>query len=94
MTAAIADLITSGRIADLILAIMAIEAAIFGILSRRTGKGPPIGLLIVTMLSGAFLVLALRGALTGAAWPLIAGALTLSMVAHAAFIAVAWRSPR
>jgi hypothetical protein len=83
-------LITSGRIADVILAIVAIEAILtLFLIGRSSGlaacRGPLAGLA-----AGASLVLALRAALTGAGWPAIALFLSLGLVSHVA--EVLWRA--
>ena len=61
-------LFASGRIVDLILALVALEA--LGLLAyhRRTGRGPAPADALSNLLSGACLMLALRGALVGAWW--------------------------
>lgn len=73
-------LIASGRVADLVLAVMALEAVAL-IAFLRPGQIELVGLL-GNLAGGAALVLALRFALTSAPWPWIAGALLLSMVGH------------
>lgn len=80
------ELIVSGRIADIILAVMALEAvAILGLMRPRTPT--TIIALAGNLIGGAGLVLALRAALTGAEWPWIAGSLLLSMAGHVADLA-------
>lgn len=94
MTDTIAWLFASGRIADVILSLIGIEAIILVVLKLWRGAGPSLPVTLVTMASGALLILAVRGALMGAAWPVIAAPLTLSMVAHLTFLAIVWRSDR
>lgn len=94
MTQAIAWLFSSGRIADVILAMIAIEAVVLMLLKYWRGIGPRVSVTLVTVVSGALLILAVRGALMGAAWPVVAVPLTLSMVAHFTFLAIVWRSDR
>lgn len=76
-----ATLLTDGLIADVALAILALEAVVLWAVSRRRpglfrGVAP-------FLVAGAGLLLALKGALAG--WPptAILGGLTLSGVAHA-----------
>jgi hypothetical protein len=94
VTDGIATLITSGRIADLILAVMAAEAVLLIGLKVWTERGPSIASMAAMLISGGGLALALRGALTGASWTVIAAPLSISMVAHVAFLALAWREKR
>ncbi|RTL66330.1 MAG: hypothetical protein EKK41_19000 [Hyphomicrobiales bacterium] len=72
-----ADLFTGGRIVDIIFAVMAVEALVLILVLRR-----PAGMVATMLLPGACLLLALRGALTGAHWSLLAGSLALAFVAH------------
>jgi hypothetical protein len=78
------------RFIDVILALVALEAvALLGLRALR-GSGPaPLGFMC-TLLAGAFLLIALRQALAGAAAPLIAGCLLLSLIAHLADLALRW----
>lgn len=71
--------IESGRIVDLILAMLALEA--IGLAWWRRARG---GLLpfLPGLAAGACLLLALRAATTAAAWPWIAVALLGALVAH------------
>ncbi len=82
-----AELIQSGRIADILLAILAIEALILGLVLRaRSGEARPESWtvrLAGLLLPGVMFVLALRLALTGAAWPWIALTLAGAGAAHA-----------
>lgn len=77
-----ADLFASGRIVDLILVLLVLEGLALVAWQRWTGRGPQPGGLIANLLAGAMLLLALRGALTGAAWPWIALPLALALPAH------------
>lgn len=80
------DFIASGRIADLVLAIMAVEAAFIFAVLRPAGSRSALGI-AGNLVAGAGLVLALRCSLTGAEWPWIAGSLLLSMAGHVADMA-------
>ena len=86
-----AELVASGRIVDLIIGLMVVEGLVLAIHHRRTGRGIGAVELAVSLLAGAFLLLSLRAALTGAAWPTIAMWLTGALVAHLADVARRWR---
>lgn len=75
-------LLTSGRLVDLILLGMMLEAAALLFYRRRTGRGPSARDFLANMAAGACLLLALRGALTGAGAGPIALALAGALVAH------------
>jgi len=75
-------LFSSGRVADLVLAVMAIEFALLAVARRRRDPPGPLAPLAWTFASGAALVVALRFALTDAGWPWIAAALSAALVAH------------
>lgn len=75
-------LVRSGHVADVILACLLIEAAALLAWNRATGRGLAPGAVAALLLPGAFLVLALRLALTGAAWTLIPVALVGALAAH------------
>jgi hypothetical protein len=78
----IAALFRNGYIADIVLAVMLLEAVVLlawrGAVNARA--------VLALLLPGACLVFALRAALTGAHWTWIAVALTLAFVAHVADI--------
>ena len=78
-----AALFTSARIADLILVVMALEAIVLAVLYVRGRRGPAPLESLFNLGAGACLVLALRAALTGARWHVIATLLAASGVAHA-----------
>ena len=63
-----AELFASGRLVDLILVIVAIEAAVLVIDWRSSGRGVAPGDLLPSLCAGAFLLLALRLSLGGAGW--------------------------
>lgn len=78
------DFIVSGRVIDLVLAVMAAE---FGWLSwrrRRSARPTRLVDLFCTLAPGALLALALRVALTSRDWMWIAGLLAVSMPIHVA----------
>ena len=82
---------TSGRIVDLILVLVALEALLLWAYHRRTGRGPRWSQLAPTLVSGALLLVALRAALGGFWWGWTAAALTLALLAHLVDLALRWR---
>lgn len=77
-------LFASGLIIDLILAGMLLEGALLLYFSRSGRRWTDRMSILLNLLSGAALLLALRAALVGAAWPWIALWLLAALVAHAA----------
>ncbi|KQO74455.1 hypothetical protein [Methylobacterium sp. Leaf88] len=73
--------LASGHLVDAILLLVAIEALGLILWSRRAQGVWPLALLC-NLTAGAALMLALRGALTGAGWPVIAGCLAGAGLAH------------
>jgi hypothetical protein len=79
-------LFASGRIVDLILLGVAVEAGLLILMRNRLGgRAAP---LLATLASGAALMLALRAGLIGAPWPAVAGWLLAGLFAHAADLAL------
>lgn len=76
------QLFSSGRIVDVALAALAIEAVALAVLRRRRGRGLSWQVLWPNLLAGAGLLLALRGALTGAHWRWVALALLVALGAN------------
>ncbi len=72
-------LFASGHAVDIVLVVIAVEAAW---LIGRAGWRP--GDAALRLAPGIFMLLALRAALTGMTWPWVAGALTLSFPFHLA----------
>ncbi len=87
-------MLSSGRLFDLILLGMLLEGAALLLYRRRTGRGPSPRAYVANLLAGAFLLLALRGALTGAGAGPIAIALAGALAAHVADMALRWRDAR
>jgi hypothetical protein len=83
--------LSSGRIIDVILVLMTIEAAALWVLWRRGRVGLPPAELASTLLSGVCLMLAVRGALTGAGAAAVVVPLMLAMVAHLGDLWIRWR---
>jgi len=84
------EIIRSGRAIDWILVLIAFEA--LAVLGCRaiTGRGPMAVAFIGNILAGSFLLVALRGALTGASWIWIALSLIGAFAAHLADLAGRW----
>lgn len=75
-------LVRSGHVADILFACLVLEALAMFAWRKATGSGPqPLDVLAI-LLPGAFLVLALRFALTQAHWALIPLALIGALAAH------------
>lgn len=85
------DLFSSGRIADVIIALTVIEALALIVYYRITGRGVATRDFLGNLISGIFLLLALRAALSGANWALIALCLLASFAAHLTDLALRWR---
>jgi hypothetical protein len=85
-----AEFLQDGRAIDWILALVALEAA--ALLARRAlrARGPKPLSFIGTLLSGAFLLLALRNALAGGSPLVIWLCLTAGLVAHVADLVSRW----
>ena len=84
----IQNLIESGRVADLVLVIMVLEALVISTVLARQGRMPTLLRHGAGLLAGVGLVLALRASLTNSPWSMIALFLTLAFLAHATEIAV------
>lgn len=76
------NLFATGRIVQYILALMVVEAAVLIAAARLTRKAIRPLDLIVSLIAGAGLLLALRGALIGDSWPKIAPWLVVALCAH------------
>jgi hypothetical protein len=86
-----AGMFASGRIVDAVIALMVLEALLLAWLHLRRGRGLAPADLLANLAAGLFLLLALRAALVGAAWPWIAASLAAALVAHLADLARRWR---
>jgi hypothetical protein len=76
------QLFASGRIVDLILGFVALEALLLGRYARHAAPRLPWRLLLLGLVPGVALLLALRASLRGAPWPTIALCLTVALAAH------------
>jgi hypothetical protein len=87
----VGELFTNGRIVDLALGLVVLEAVVLLVYARNTGRGvAPVGAL-TNLAAGACLLLALRGALVGAPWEWMAAWLTAALFAHLADLGQRWR---
>jgi hypothetical protein len=85
---AIEELFASGRIADVVLVVLGLEAVLLVVLPSTRAKWTR---LFPMLAAGFFLALALRIALAGATWPWLAAALTGALVAHVADLRIRLR---
>jgi hypothetical protein len=90
----VAGLFASGRIVDLVLGLVLLEGLLLLAIRHRTGEGVAPAELVAFLLAGAFLMLALRAALTGAAWGWVALWLLAALVAHLSDLRLRWRRRR
>jgi hypothetical protein len=80
--ATVEALFASGRVVDIALALMLLEAAWLWVYRRMRGRAFPPADLAWNLAAGACLLLALRAALTQAGWPWVALFLSAALVAH------------
>ncbi len=80
------ELFSTGLIADIMLAFMALEAIVLVLYQHKTGRGFTQFSVFWMLFPGACLVLALRAALTGAAWQWVALAVSVSLIAHLGYL--------
>ena len=78
------------RIVDLVLALVAVEAAGFWLFRRVAGRGVALSALLPNLLAGASLLSALRCALRGTAPAPILASLAVAGIAHAADLRGRW----
>jgi len=83
----VAELFAGGRIVDLVLALVVLEALALWIHHRRTGRGIAPADFLPNLAAGACLLLALRAALAGSGWIWIAAWLAAALAAHLADLA-------
>ena len=87
------ELIAGGRAIDWILGLVALEAVLLIALRAFTGRGPAPLSFLGNLLSGAFLLLALRNALSGGSLLTIWLCLIGALIAHVADLFVRWETP-
>ena len=85
-----AEFFANGHAIDLVMAFVLLEAVLLYVIHRRTGRGVTPGALLRLLVPGACLLLAVRAALTGASWMLVALWLILSLIAHLADLKQRW----
>lgn len=83
-TEVMAEFIQSGRVADLVLLCLVLEAMVLGTWRRRTGRGLAGSAIATLIVPGMMLALALRAAMTDAWWGWVAISLGAALVAHLA----------
>ena len=88
------QLISSGRIVDLIVCLMIVEGLLLTVLQRRLGFELSLRRIIVMLLAGLFLLLALRVSLQGGSWTWIALWLLAALIAHMLDLVARLRSAR
>jgi hypothetical protein len=81
-----AELFSTGLIADIMLAFMALEAIVLVLYQRKTNRGFTPRSVFWMLLPGACLVLALRAALVSASWQWVALAVCVSLIAHLGYL--------
>ena len=80
--ASLEALFASGRIADVVLAVLVLEGLIIHFHHRLTARGPSLGRVMPFLVAGGCLLLAWRTAAAGLAWPLPAVLLLAAGAAH------------
>ncbi len=88
-----AEAFASGWIVDAIVVLVIVEAVLLLSLQRRLRRGPGALAIVANLSAGLFLLLALRFALAGAAWPYMAASLACALIAHVVDVARRWRAP-
>jgi hypothetical protein len=86
-----AELFASGRLIDLILVVVVLEAAALLLYWHRARRGIEPFDLLPNLCAGAFLLLALRTTLAGSGWMMASGFLALAGLAHLVDIYRRWR---
>lgn len=86
------SLIDSGRIVDLMIAVLAAEVVGVTLFRALKGGGIPALPLILNVGAGGSLMLALRASILGDGWQWVAAFLLASLVFHAADQALRWET--
>jgi hypothetical protein len=84
-------MLTSPTLIDLILVFTVVEGVALMLVRRRSGRGLSGSAVGLLLLPGIFLLLALRAALAGGAWPWVPVALLAALVAHLLDLRARWR---
>jgi hypothetical protein len=90
----LATAITSGRLVELIVLLMLLEAGVLLLWRRRSGGAVPAAGVLAMIGAGICLMLALRAALTGAGAASVGVWLLMALVAHVGDLAARWQRPR
>ncbi|MGQ0620115.1 MAG: hypothetical protein ACT4QA_09385 [Panacagrimonas sp.] len=85
------EIFASGRVVDLVLALIAFEALALAVYHRLAGGGVPAYDLLANLASGICLLLALRASLTGQSWVWVAAALSASLFGHLLDLSRRWK---
>jgi hypothetical protein len=85
-----AALFADGRIIDFILLLVFGELMVLILIRKKTGRGLKAIDLMLNLLAGVALLFALRAALRGLAWPVVAMFLFLSLLAHLTDLGRRW----
>ena len=91
MNEALAQFFLSGRVVDVAIAITLLEGLALAAYHRATGRGVAPANFAINMASGLCLMLALRTALTGFSWMMVALLLSASGAVHAVDIWRRWQ---
>jgi hypothetical protein len=86
-----AELFASGRLIDLILIVVVVEAAALILAWRYNRRGIAPGDLLPNLCAGALLLLALRVTLAGTGWIPVCGCLAAAGLAHLIDVSRRWR---
>ncbi len=84
-------LVESGRIVDIMLAVIAVEVVVLVGYRLVKQRGLSIASIVLNVGAGGSLMVALKLLYDGAAWQLIAAALVASAVFHTGDLAYRWR---
>jgi hypothetical protein len=86
------DFVASGRIVDAVLVVMAIEAVVLIVRRAISGRGIETQALLRALAPGIGLLLAVRAALTGESWGVVAACLSVAGILHVFDLAYRHRS--
>jgi len=87
----LSELVTSGRIVELILLLTVVEGLGLVWWYRRSGRGVAPREFLANLVSGCLLLLAMRAYVGSAWWGWVAGCLLLAGVAHSVDLLRRWR---
>lgn len=85
-------LLASGRLFDLIIAGVVVEAVLLWQLHRHWHVGPSLSSVLPNLAAGALLMLAVRLAITDAQWTFIAATLAAALAAHLVDLAIRFKT--